>query len=54
MQQQDADLYLLQEVDRDSTRSYHVDEGTMLTAQLPGLGYTWAQNYDSPYLFPTR
>ena len=51
LQQQDADLYLLQEVDRDSTRSYHVDEGTMLTAQLPGLGYTWAQNYDSPYLF---
>lgn len=51
LQQQDADLYLLQEVDRDSTRSYHVDEGAMLTAQLPGLGYTWAQNYDSPYLF---
>ena len=51
LQQQDADLYLLQEVDRDSTRSYHVDEGAMLTAQLPGLGYIWAQNYDSPYLF---
>ena len=39
------------EVDRDSTRSYHVDEVAMLTAQLPGLGYIWAQNYDSPYLF---
>ena len=39
LQQQDADLYLLQEVDRDSTRSYHVDEVAMLTAQLPGLGY---------------
>ena len=51
LQQQDADLYLLQEVDRDSTRSYHVDEAAMLTAQLPGLGYIWAQNYDSPYLF---
>ena len=51
LQQQDADLYLLQEVDRDSTRSYHVDEGAMLTAQLPGLGHIWAQNYDSPYLF---
>ena len=51
LQQQDADLYLLQEVDRDSTRSYHVDEVAMLTAQLPGLGYIWAQNYDSPYLF---
>lgn len=41
----------MQEVDRDSTRSYHVDEAAMLTAQLPGLGYIWAQNYDSPYLF---
>ena len=51
LQQQDADLYLLQEVDRDSTRSYHVDETAMLTAQLPGLGHIWAQNYDSPYLF---
>ena len=51
LQQQDADLYLLQEVDRDSTRSYHVDEAAMLTAQLPGLGHIWAQNYDSPYLF---
>lgn len=51
LQQQDADLYLLQEVDRDSTRSYHMDEAAMLTAQLPGLGYIWAQNYDSPYLF---
>ena len=51
LQQQDADLCLLQEVDRDSTRSYHVDEAAMLTAQLPGLGYIWAQNYDSPYLF---
>ena len=38
LQQQDADLYLLQEVDRDSTRSYHVDEAAMLTAQRPGLG----------------
>ena len=37
LQQQDADLYLLQEVDRDSTRSSHVDEGAMLTAQLPAL-----------------
>ena len=51
LQQQDADLYLLQEVDRDSTRSYHVDEAAMLTAQLPELGHIWAQNYDSPYLF---
>ena len=28
--QQDADFYLIQEVDRNSTRSYHVDEAAML------------------------
>ena len=29
--QQDADFYLIQEVDRNSTRSYHVDEAAMMT-----------------------
>ena len=28
--QQNADFYLIQEVDRDSTRSYHVDETALL------------------------
>ena len=46
--QQDADFYLIQEVDRNSTRSYHVDEAAMLRSVLPEYDETWAQNYDSP------
>jgi len=49
---QEADFYLVQEVDIDSTRSYHVDERTPIISTLGG-GYacTFAQNYDSPFLF---
>lgn len=53
--QQDADFYLIQEVDRDSTRSYHVDETALLREALPEYDGTWAQNYDSPFLmYPLR
>ena len=44
---------LLQEVDVDGTRTYHLDE-LDLTDRLMGgyfLNRTFAQNYDSPYLF---
>ena len=51
---QDADLTLLQEVDFDSDRSYHVDEALTLRT-FDGLdGYTdsvFAVNYHSAYLF---
>ena len=47
----DADFYLLQEVDRDSTRSYHVDELNLLNLYLGDRATIWAQNYDSPFLF---
>ena len=48
---QDADLYILQEVDRDSTRSYHQDELVpIVTTVAKDFAHTWAQNYDSPYL----
>ncbi|MBO4411379.1 MAG: endonuclease/exonuclease/phosphatase family protein [Lachnospiraceae bacterium] len=47
---QEADFYLIQEVDLDSTRSYHVDESEYLKDSLWGYGVTTAQNYDSPYL----
>ena len=47
----DADFYLLQEVDRDSTRSYHVDELNLLSMYLGDRATIWAQNYDSPFLF---
>ncbi len=51
LKEQNADLYLVQEVDIDSTRSYHFDERTYLTGALGGYSYTFAQNYDSPFLF---
>ena len=51
LEKQDADLYLVQEVDADSTRSYHFDEREYLTSALGGRSYTYAQNYDSPFLF---
>ena len=47
------DFLLLQEVDVDGTRSHHVDELALLR-ELFGGGFTvstFAQNYDSPYLF---
>lgn len=49
----DADLLLVQEVDTDATRSYHVQEYEALQAALQdGRAYSrvFAQNYDSPYL----
>ncbi len=45
-----ADFCLIQEVDSDATRSYHLDERRYLTDVLTGYGYTFAQNYDSPFL----
>lgn len=50
----DSDFYLIQEVDTDSTRAHHVDESVILTSRLAdkdSRSYTFAQNYDSPYLF---
>ena len=43
----------LQEVDVDGTRSYHINELDLVSAALEGLFQSWtfAQNYDSPYLF---
>ena len=50
LQEEDADFYLIQEVDRDSTRSYHMDQVPMIRAALPDRPNVWAQNYDSPFL----
>ncbi len=47
----DADFVLLQEVDRDGTRSYHIDELELVNQFMEGYYYTYAQNYDSPFLF---
>lgn len=53
LDQQNADFYFIQEVDTDSTRSYHINE-TYYMNMAPNLAsksYTYAQNYDSPFLF---
>lgn len=45
------DFLLLQEVDVRANRSHHVDERARLYGALPGYGFVFAENYDSPYLF---
>lgn len=47
----DPDFVLLQEMDRDGTRSYHIDELELFNQYTRGYYYTYAQNYDSPFLF---
>lgn len=48
---QNADFLFVQEVDFDSTRSYGFDEREYLLNELGDKTYTFAQNFDSPYLF---
>lgn len=48
--EQDADFYLIEEVDIGSTRTYHVDERQYIVERLKGFSRTFAQNYDSPFL----
>ena len=50
LQEQDADFYLLQEVDIGATRTYQVDERAYFTEALSGMSWVFCQNYDSPYL----
>lgn len=51
LKDEQAQFYFLQEVDIDSTRSYHVDEREYVVSALDDKTYTFAQNYDSPFLF---
>ena len=47
-----ADFYCLQEVDRDATRSYHLDEyAYIMDVMFSEYDAAWVQNYDSPFLF---
>ena len=48
----DAQLVLLQEVDLDATRTYHVDESRLLRSAFPEDAYdsVVCMNYDSPFL----
>ncbi len=48
---ENADLYFFQEVDFDSTRTYHTDErGFLYMGADPGYCKFYAVNYDSPFL----
>lgn len=47
----DPDFLLLQEVDIDGTRSYHIDQYEMVREALPDYETVFAQNYDSAFLF---
>ena len=51
LKEQNADLYFVQEVDIGSTRSYQIDERDYFINALENKAYTFAQNYDSPFLF---
>ncbi len=51
LQAENPDFMFIQEVDIGATRSYQVDEAQILTDALSAYNHTFAQNYDSPYLF---
>ncbi len=51
IQKKYPDFVLLQEVDVDGTRSYHVDQSALLANAFPSFDRVFAQNYDSPYFF---
>lgn len=56
IQKEEADIIFLQEVDRDSKRSYGIDELTAITDELQGYNSTYARNYKVlyvPYPLPT-
>ena len=44
------DFLLLQEVDTDGTRSYHVNEADILKENIGNGAFVFAPNYDSPFL----
>ncbi len=46
----DVDMMLLQEVDRDSRRSYHQDQVKALADLLPGYSGAFAPNYDVKFI----
>ena len=50
LKEHEADFALLQEVDYDSTRSYHIDESEQIKAQFPDYSSTFAINFHSAFL----
>lgn len=48
---QKPDFCLFQEVDLNSTRSYHVDQSQILFSALPQMNHVLSIDFDSPFLF---
>ena len=48
---ENPDVILLQEVDIDGTRSYHIDQSAKISEHFEGYDDGTAVNYDSPYFF---
>ena len=46
-----SDFLLIQEIDEDGDRSWHVNEKKIIEDNFDGFDSVYAQNYDSPYLF---
>ncbi|MCR5108933.1 MAG: endonuclease/exonuclease/phosphatase family protein [Lachnospiraceae bacterium] len=46
----EPDLVLLQEIDTDSTRSYHVDQREQMINLFPGFEHVFSQNFHSAFL----
>ena len=46
-----SDFYVFQEVDKDSDRSYHVDQNAILVDTFNTFDSTYVLNFDSAYLF---
>jgi endonuclease/exonuclease/phosphatase family metal-dependent hydrolase len=44
------DFLFFQEVDTDGTRSYHINEYSLIRENFPSLNGVFCQNYNSPYL----
>ncbi|MBO4216335.1 MAG: endonuclease/exonuclease/phosphatase family protein, partial [Clostridia bacterium] len=51
VKEKSPDFALIQEVDINSTRSYHIDESELINSILDGYESVFAKNYDSSYLF---
>ncbi len=51
LNKENADFVSLQEVDSDSTRTYHVDETKLLRQNMPQYYNVSACCFDSPFLF---
>lgn len=49
-EQRNVDVLMLQEVDKDSRRSYHVDQETEISKAMPGYAYGFAYNYKTQFV----